>query len=312
MKTPFFTIFTPVFNRKEQIHRVWESLNEQTFKHFEWIVVDDGSTDNVWPVLLQYKEKASFPVTLLQQENKGKHFAWNRAVELAKGELFVPADSDDRFFPHTLQFFFEKWNKIPDNERSKYSGINVLCYDSQTGKIVGNKFPKDGMITNNLELKYKYKVIGEKWGCLRTDLLKKYKYPEIQGRGNYIQNYTWYSIANRYNNICYNEPIRIYYTDGKSITNLHKHKSFEKLLDSAPVWFDYLIWHINNNKKWMLRYDKIEYIQSIVNIVRNGLALEHSFFFMLQRVMGITNKTSFTLLYTPAYFYFYFVDKREK
>lgn len=70
MKIPFFTIFTPVYNRKNEIHRVWESLNEQTFRDFEWILVDDGSTDNVWPLLEEYKEKASFPVTLLQQENK--------------------------------------------------------------------------------------------------------------------------------------------------------------------------------------------------------------------------------------------------
>lgn len=168
------------------------------------------------------------------------------------------------------------------------------------------------MVTNNLELKYKYKVTGEKWGCVRTNLLRKYKYPEIKGRGNYIQNYTWYSIAKKYNNICYNELIRIYYTGGTSITNLHKHKSFEKFLDSAPVWFDYLVWHINHNKKWMLRYDLKEYIKSVVNIVRNGLALKHSFFLMQKRVKGIINRTSLTLLYLPALIYFYFVDKRRK
>lgn len=70
-----FTVFTPVYNRRDKIHRVWDSLRSQTFRDFEWIVVDDGSTDNVMEILAIYKNEADFPVTILRQENKGKHFA---------------------------------------------------------------------------------------------------------------------------------------------------------------------------------------------------------------------------------------------
>lgn len=96
-----FTVFTPIYNRKDKIHRVWESLTQQTYKNFEWIIVDDGSKDDVIPLLVSYKNQAMFPVTILSQENSGKHIAWNRALEIAKGELFVPADSDDEFVPET-------------------------------------------------------------------------------------------------------------------------------------------------------------------------------------------------------------------
>jgi glycosyltransferase involved in cell wall biosynthesis len=66
-----FTVFTPVYNRKHTINRVWESLQNQTYRNFEWIVVDDGSTDGVWDLLQRWKKEADFPVTLLQQENSG-------------------------------------------------------------------------------------------------------------------------------------------------------------------------------------------------------------------------------------------------
>ncbi len=311
MSTHFFTVFTPTYNRKNEIHRVWESLNNQTFRDFEWIVVDDGSTDNIWSFLEQYKKEALFPVTLLQQENLGKHFAWNRALDIAKGELFVPADSDDRFLPHTLQFFYEKWNAISANERSKYSGINVLCKNSVTGEIVGNKYPQDELISNNLELYYKYNVHAEKWGCIRTDLLQKNKYPEIKGRGNYIQNYTWYSLAKHYKVLCFNEVLRIYYTAGDSITNKFTSKTYENFKFAASILFDYLMWHLNNNKWWMLRYDKVEYIKSVINLCRNGFPNNRTFFDLFLQLKGFLNKVSLTIFYIPSLIYFKLFDSKR-
>lgn len=306
-----FTVFTPVFNRINEIHRVWESLNAQTFRDFEWIIVDDGSTDNVWPLLEQYKKDASFPVILLRQENKGKHFAWNRALDIANGELFVPADSDDTFLPHTLQFFDEKWNGIPLLEKSKYSGINVLCKNAETGKIVGNEYPTNGMISNNLELYYKFKIIGEKWGCVRTDVLKEYKFPEVTGRGCYNLNYTWYSIAKKYISFCFNEPLRVYYTDGTSITNTFKKRSFDKFKYAAPVWVDYLLWHLNNNRNWMIKYNWQEYFKSIFNLGRNSFAIDMNFYHVFTRLKGLINKMSFIILYFPSYLYYKFIDLKN-
>jgi glycosyltransferase involved in cell wall biosynthesis len=312
MKTPFFTVFTPVYNREKEIHRVWESLKKQTFRNFEWIVVDDGSTDQVWPLLEEYKEKADFPVTLLQQENKGNHFAWNRAVQIANGELFLRADSDDRFHAHTLQFFYDKWHEIPVSERDEISGISVLCSDSQTGKVVGNKFPQDGMVTNNLELVYKFNITGEKWGCLNCNLIKGIQFPSIKGVGYYPESYMWFTLAKKYKSICYNEIIRIYHTDGTSITNAYKKKSFTKFLKGAPVSYDYSLWHINNNQQWMVRYNFKEYIKTIVNIIRNGSALQHSPAYMLKNVKGIMSKMGFVLLYLPAQMYFHLIDKKNQ
>jgi len=142
-----FTIFTPIYNGRHTIHRVWNSIQSQSYRDFEWIIVDDGSADNVYELLEEYKNRASFNVNIIMQKNMGKHFAWNKAVQAAQGELFVPADADDEFVPETLEIFNNTWENIED--KRFFSGINVLCKDPYTGFVVGDEFPVDGMISNN-------------------------------------------------------------------------------------------------------------------------------------------------------------------
>ena len=71
------TIFTPTYNREHTIVRIYESLKKQTCTDFEWVVVDDGSSDNTQELLFQLKRKANFRVNILYQPNAGKHVAIN-------------------------------------------------------------------------------------------------------------------------------------------------------------------------------------------------------------------------------------------
>ena len=98
-----FSVFTPVFNRGGLLSRVYDSLQKQTFKEFEWIIVNDGSTDDSDTVIKKIIENAVFPSTYIYLEhNSGKHIAQNRAVDVAKGEMFVPLDSDDYIIAEAL------------------------------------------------------------------------------------------------------------------------------------------------------------------------------------------------------------------
>lgn len=253
MSSPYFTVFTPVFNRRHCLHRVWNSLCAQTERDFEWIVVDDGSTDGVGQLLNEYKAKASFPMSVLVQLNQGKHFAWNRAVDLANGVLFVPADSDDEFIPQTLARFRALWSAIPESVRDRYSGINVLCKD-QNGKIVGDLFPQDVMTSDNLELFYRFKVDGEKWGCLRTDLLRQRKFPEITRRGCFPLGWCFFWLAQRYRVLCVNEVLRIYYRNlADSITKCHG----TKIVSAAEVLYLGTGWNLGSNFDYIWRYTRV-------------------------------------------------------
>ncbi|MGB8490507.1 MAG: glycosyltransferase family A protein, partial [Bacteroidales bacterium] len=93
MNNPFFTIFTSVFNGEDHIHRVFESISIQTFKDFEWIVVNDASTDNTSNLIKSFIRKhPEINISYLEQEKSGKHFAWNKAIKCAKGFFLLPVD----------------------------------------------------------------------------------------------------------------------------------------------------------------------------------------------------------------------------
>ncbi len=97
-----FTVFTATFNRAHVLHRVYHSLRAQTFRDFEWLVVDDGSTDGTGALVEAWRAEADFPIRYRYQENRGKHVACNRAVAEARGRFFLTLDSDDACVPQAF------------------------------------------------------------------------------------------------------------------------------------------------------------------------------------------------------------------
>ena len=269
--SPFFTVFTPVFNGEKHIQRVCESIQQQQFKDFEWIVINDGSTDNTAQIIKDFiKSNPEIDVTFLEQENSGKHIAWNRALHHAKGFFFVPADADDYFFPNSLSFFHEKWSKLSTPEQNTTSGLNVLCYDNDSNVIVGDKFPVDEMRSNNLDLSYKYKLKGEKWGCIRVDLLQQRPFPAIAS-SHYPEGYLWFSLAKHYQVICFNEPLRRYYTTQTGIMQSAIQK--KRTVKGAKVMLQYRIWFLRNFSGYLLRTAPREIISNLLGIIGNMLVI---------------------------------------
>jgi glycosyltransferase involved in cell wall biosynthesis len=80
-----FTIFTATFNRGHTLARVHERLRAQTFRDFEWLIVDDGSTDCTRQYVETWQKHSGFPIRYFWQPNQGKHMALNLAVREAQG-----------------------------------------------------------------------------------------------------------------------------------------------------------------------------------------------------------------------------------
>lgn len=171
-----FTIFTPCYNGEKTIQRVFDSVESQTYTDFEWIIINDGSNDNSDTVIQTLIKKSPIKnkIRYFSQENLGKHRTWNKAVDLSRGEIFLPADADDSFLPITLEYFNDHLNQIENiyGNLNQISGVNVCVYDPLTGKLRGKAYPKNGMVSDNVELTYKYKILDEHWGCIRTALLR--------------------------------------------------------------------------------------------------------------------------------------------
>jgi glycosyltransferase involved in cell wall biosynthesis len=251
--SPIFTVFTPTYNRASTIHRVYESLRVQTFTDFEWLIVDqsDDPSDNTESQVAQWKVDATFPIRYLRRTTRGKHLSWNTAVDLASGELFLSIDSDDSFRPEALQVFYDAWLSIPESDRAGFTGVSSNTED-EFGRLSGTKFPRSPLDSDSMEIRYRYKVQGEKWGFHRTSILKEFKFPEIENSSYFPEFVIWSRIATKYKTRYINDVLRVFYqstdekgrlTQAPGWTNpLARMLADGSRLDEAGKWFPYAPW----------------------------------------------------------------------
>lgn len=102
------TILTPTYNRAYTLERLYKSLLQQNIP-FEWLVIDDGSTDTTHELVTEFQKSAPFPIRYIHQNNSGKHVAINTGAREAKGDFIFIVDSDDML---TEDAFFYVQNSI--------------------------------------------------------------------------------------------------------------------------------------------------------------------------------------------------------
>lgn len=210
-QTPSFTIFTPAYNAEKTIDRVYGSLKNQTVKDFEWIAIDDGSSDATLLALYGFAETAPFPVVVESfQVNRGKPAAHNRAVELARGRYFLILDADDGMISTAIAELLEAFEKI---EAPSVAGITVHCR-TPSGERIGDEFPQDGYKGTFFDLHFRLGVRGEKWTAFITDVLRKYPFNTTIDR--FVPETTvWYAISSSYYFVHLNRALRIYFEDDR-------------------------------------------------------------------------------------------------
>lgn len=279
------SVFTCTFNRLDTLRRTFESLKAQSFKNFEWILVDNGSTDETSKVVPSWIPEADFPIILQRREtNTGFQSVYNEGVRLARGGFFLSLDSDDMCVPEALECLMERWNSIPREQQSKFVGVTVCCND-QHGNLVGDEFPVSPLDSNILEIEMHHKVKGEKWGLLRVDVLKDFPFPDTE---HHIHlGHIWRAIARTYLTRYTNDKLRIYYIEEDSREDqlsyhLSPYKSaYGKRLNSH----DYLNYDIS----WFSSAPLI-FIKNALNYSRNSYLLGDSAAQQLKNVKPLLAK----------------------
>lgn len=176
-----FTVLTPTYNRGALLGNLFDSLCRQSFRDFEWVIIDDGSTDDTEQIVEQFRKRnPGFPVVYLKQMNGGKHRAWNRGIDLASGELIFGCDSDDYLTDDALAVTDRVEKTIPCNEKNHYAGVCGLK-GFRNGNEVGNTFQHQHVLDMTYLERIQNKIAGDKAEVFYRSVWKKYSYHEFEG-----------------------------------------------------------------------------------------------------------------------------------
>lgn len=198
------TVVTPTYNRAYLLPRLYKSLCGQTCRDFEWIVVDDGSTDDTESTLNSFAAEEKLNLRYLKKPNGGKHTAVNLGVREAKGELLFIADSDDWLPSGAIADVISMYDSIKSDD--SFAGVCGLDeYDG--GRVVGSGLPKPIIDASPQEIRTKWGVTGDLKEVFRTDVLRNFPFPEIDGERFCPEVLIWNRIGRKYRLRYFDKPI---------------------------------------------------------------------------------------------------------
>ena len=219
MKT--LTVFTLTYNRGYCIHKCYESLLRQTCDDFEWLVVDDGSTDDTRLIVERWIQEARIPIHYIYKENGGMHTGYNVAYDNIFTELAVAIDSDDYMTDDAVEKIVNFWEQ---NKEEQYAGL--ICLDiTEDGKVIGTELPKVKSATV-YDLYYRMGVKGDKKEVYRPELIRGFHSPVFPGEKLFSTRYKYFMVDLTHKMLIFNEPVVIveYMPDGytRNIIKLYK------------------------------------------------------------------------------------------
>lgn len=124
-RKPLVSVVMPVFNTAAYLDDAIQSILNQTLTDFEFIIINDGSTDNSLALVKYWAEKDQ-RIKIYDQQNKGRSFTRNRSLQLASSDLIAMMDSDDISLPHRLAVQYEFMNNNP-NVVVVGGQLDVIC-----------------------------------------------------------------------------------------------------------------------------------------------------------------------------------------
>lgn len=240
------TVFTLTYNRAYCLNACYESLLRQTCDDFEWLVVDDGSTDNTRELVEQWIQEKKIPIRYIYKKNGGMHTGYNVAYDNIFTELAVCIDSDDYMTDDAVEKIVNFWAQ---NKDEKYAGM--ICLDITTkGEIIGTPLP-DVKSATVYDLYNRMGVRGDKKQVYRPELIRPFKSPEFEGEKLFPTCYKYFLVDLTHEMLILNEPVVVveYMPDGytKNIIKLYKknlnnyifYRKFIMTYPNATLWHRY-------------------------------------------------------------------------
>lgn len=177
----FLTIFTPTYNRAYILPRLYESLCKQTMKDFEWLVVDDGSTDNTSKFITNCIKENKIIIKYYHKENGGKASAYNLAAKHACGELFLCVDSDDYLVNNAVERVEALWKTDRNKVHNEQKVIGQIYFRQHTNRTLITKYSGSVEFSTLLNFYRQHGLRGDTMLVYKTAIIAKYSFPEYEG-----------------------------------------------------------------------------------------------------------------------------------
>ncbi|WP_195986764.1 glycosyltransferase family 2 protein [Clostridium sp. D53t1_180928_C8] len=272
------TVCTPTYNRANLLENLYMSLKSQKFQKFEWLIINDGSSDNTEDIVNKFITENIININYIKKKNGGKHTAINVGIDNAKGELFWIIDSDDYILEDTMQYIWNQWENV--RGKNCFVGISGLR-GYNDGSIIGSKTEGNYIDTDALSYRYRYGIEGDKAELYRTDILKENKFPEFEGERYVTESVVWNRIADKGFKLRYiNKVIYICeYLDG-GLTNTSDKNIMESWNGSTLYYKELLSYKqiplkhklLNGTKSYLhYCYEKGIGFKGILNITKNPI-----------------------------------------
>lgn len=242
-KSVELTIFTPTYNRAKELPRCYESLKKQAYKNFEWLIIDDGSTDDTYDVVSRFISEKEIIIRYIKQSNQGKQAAWNHAINLAKGELFCGLDSDDTLIENSLLLAMGQTSETVNNP--KIIGLRCLAIRHSTLQADGKELANTPQVFSWFQEFSSSRLFGERIDILKTQVIKQFLYP-VSGNIRFIPEIWFYTTtaAKGYKFFYSNHALRLFHDEAeenrlsKSSLYIHAEGHFisrSALLKTVPI-----------------------------------------------------------------------------
>lgn len=203
MKT--LTVFTPTYNRSHTLGRLYRSLCAQSCRDFEWLVVDDGSTDETRGLIDSFIREQIIPIRYIYKENGGLYTGYNTAYSVIGTELNVCIDSDDAMPADAVETILRTWG---EKGSDRFAGLIGLDSYLDSGKPIGGPFPEGMEECFLLDLYTKMIHRGDTKQVMRTDLMKRVAPMEgFPGEKNFNPIYMLLQVCDHYPLLVVNKPL---------------------------------------------------------------------------------------------------------
>ncbi|HOZ54954.1 MAG TPA: glycosyltransferase family 2 protein [Clostridia bacterium] len=207
------SILTSTYNRGEYLTKLYNSIVENLINDvfFEWIIMDDGSTDNTYQIVSKFSNTVNFEIKYFYQDNRGKMIAINKLVERSDGDLIVECDSDDFFMKDAFKIIKEEYDKCKSS-----NDLYAMCFLKldQNNNNIGKNTRIDK--TTIFDLYFKQEEDGEKALVFFSSIRKKYKHKLEKNEKFITEGRLYHEMDKNYFIKCINKPIMIceYQNDG--------------------------------------------------------------------------------------------------